>query len=63
MSHIPYRTGLTVIFSSLKAICRIGAKYRSLWITFMTSEQIAKFDALMELCEEIIVIIEQLRST
>lgn len=63
MSHIPYRTGLTVIYAALKTICRIAAKYRPLWTSFMTETQIAKFDDLVNLCEDIILIIEELRTT
>lgn len=62
MSHIPYRTGLTTILAVMKTVCRLAAKYRTLWGTFMTSEQLTKFDQLVGLCEDIIEIINLLRS-
>lgn len=63
MAHLPYRTGLTVIYAALKTICRIAAKYRDLWRTFMTESQLAKFDLLVDLCMDIIEIIDELRTT
>lgn len=63
MTHLPYRTGLTVIYAALRTICRLAAKYRNLWSTFMTAEQLNKFDDLVMLCEDIIEIIENLRAS
>lgn len=63
MAHIPYRTGLKSIAITLRLICKWIVKYRALWLTFMTDPQIAKFDELMALCEEVSALITEILAT
>lgn len=52
MVAIPYRTGLSTINKTLRKVCQLIVKFRPLWLTFMTGEQVAQMDLLMEVCEE-----------
>lgn len=60
MVAIPYRTGLFTINALLRKVCQLIVKFRPLWLTFMTTEQVAQMDLLMEVCEEVTAMITAL---
>lgn len=59
-SILPKRTGLKTIKAFLERVCRLIAKWRPLWLTFMSEEQVAQMDALVEVCNDVVALITDL---
>lgn len=58
MVTIPYRTGLKTIKTILHKVCQLVAKFRPLWLTFMTAPQVAVFDNLVVVCNDVVETID-----
>lgn len=57
---IPRRTGLKSIRAFLHKVCRLVAAWRDLWVSFMTEEQLAVFDNLVTVCNDVVALIDSI---
>ena len=53
MSHWPKRTGIPTLKRYLRAICILIAKFRPLYVTILTPDELAKVDLLVAACEAV----------
>lgn len=50
----PTRMGLVTLHFLLRKIVKLAAKFRPVWILYLTEAQIALLDALIEACTDVL---------
>lgn len=54
MSHVPYRTGITLLFSLLRKICSVIVKYQDIMREIWGEERMESINLLVSTCEVVL---------